>query len=74
MNLKKSGDQEVQLKAHLKEKVSQDVLPIHEKEREQLERLVEECVEFGTSNSVLILGLPGQGTSFVSTGIIILSR
>lgn len=70
MNFKKSGDQEVQLKAHLKEKVSKDVLPIHEKEREQLERLVEECVEFGTSNSVLILGLPGQGTSFLVNNVL----
>uniref|UniRef100_A0A8D9AZ02 Uncharacterized protein n=1 Tax=Cacopsylla melanoneura TaxID=428564 RepID=A0A8D9AZ02_9HEMI len=62
---KKYDDQEYKLKCHLKQKIASEILPTHAKEKEQLKNLVAECVEFGTSNSVLMLGLPGQGVSFL---------
>uniref|UniRef100_A0A8D8VPJ9 Origin recognition complex subunit 4 n=1 Tax=Cacopsylla melanoneura TaxID=428564 RepID=A0A8D8VPJ9_9HEMI len=67
---KKYDDQEYKLKCHLKQKIASEILPTHAKEKEQLKNLVAECVEFGTSNSVLMLGLPGQGVSFLVDNVL----
>lgn len=61
----KSEDQE-KLKHHLKQKITEEILPVHETEREQLRDSIHECVEYGSTHSILLLGMPGQGTTFVS--------
>ncbi|XP_008476289.1 origin recognition complex subunit 4 isoform X3 [Diaphorina citri] len=65
----KSEDQE-KLKHHLKQKITEEILPVHETEREQLRDSIHECVEYGSTHSILLLGMPGQGTTFLVDNVL----